>query len=671
MSKIVALLGNPNVGKSTVFNELTGLKQHTGNWPGKTVDVAMGEFTYDSETVKVVDLPGAYSLLAHSPEEEVTRDYIAQESPDVIVVVCNGTCLERNMNLLLQSIEISRNVILCVNMIDEAKQKGIEIDKEKLEKMLGIPVVFTSAKNGVGIEEIKKAICDFSVKDKIYEITYPIDIEKKAIELQKILINKSQINPKWLSLRFLEGDVSIINKIKLSGSETELINNILADIDKLKISEEIMSVILIAAKNICNHCVKFTKLDYNIKDKKLDRVLTGKYFAVPIMILLLLMVFWITIFGANYPSQLLSVGFEKCQTILLNLFDALRIPPIIKGIFVEGIFGVLGWVVSVMLPPMAIFFPLFSLLEDSGYLPRIAFNMDKSFKKCSSCGKQSLTMCLGLGCNAVGVMGCRIIDSKRERLIAILTNNFIPCNGRFPSIIAIILMFAVSFNKGLLSGTLAAGILMGLILFGIFMTFLCSYILSKTVLKGMPSSFVLEMPSYRRPQFLRVIIRSTIDKTLKVLCRAIVVAAPAGAVIWLLANINVSGISILNHVTMFLDPFARWFGMDGVIITAFILGMPANEIVLPIALMAYVKVGTMVPLTNLFAIKEILVSNGWTLTTAICTVLFFIMHWPCATTLLTIKKETNSKKWTLLSAFIPTACGLLICFVINLVSKFF
>lgn len=664
-----ALLGNPNVGKSTVFNVLTGLNQHTGNWPGKTVELAKGEYEFENKKINVVDLPGAYSMMAHSGEEEVSRDYICFENPDVVIVVCNASCLERNMNLLLQTLEITQNVIACVNMVDEAKSKGIIIDREKLQKTLGIPVIFTTARDGVGMDSLKVAVNSFNIPDNPFPITYDKSIEEKAKEVMSVLCGDSKVNKRWLSLRLIEGDREIAKVAGVGDTTILKVDKLLKDFDNEAACEQIMESILLKAKDICKSCVQFTKDDYNVKDRKLDKIFTGKWTAVPIMLGLLGLVFWITISGANYPSQLLSSMFGRVQTWLGAAFDMIHAPVLLKGIIVDGVFGVLSWVVSVMLPPMAIFFPLFSLLEDSGYLPRIAFNMDKQFKKCSACGKQSLTSCLGLGCNAVGVMGCRIIDSPRERLIAIVTNNFMPCNGRFPTMIAIISMFLVGSISGFFQGVAAAGVLMCVILLGIVLTFLSSYFLSKTLLKGMPSSFVLEMPSYRRPQVMRVIVRSFIDKTLKVLWRAIIVAAPAGALIWMMGNTYIGGLSILNHVTAFLDPIGRLIGMDGILLTAFILGMPANEIVIPIALMAYMAKGTMVPFENLEAMRSVLVDNGWTIITAVCTILFSLMHWPCTTTLLTIKKETGSIKWTVLSALLPTICGFVICFLVNVILK--
>lgn len=381
------------------------------------------------------------------------------------------------------------------------------------------------------------------------------------------------------------------------------------------------------------------------------------------MILFFALIFWITITGANYPSQLLSDFFGIIESKLIYLFELVNSPNWLMELLVFGMYRTLAWVVAVMLPPMAIFFPLFTILEDLGYLPRIAFNLDGFFKKACTSGKQALTMCMGFGCNAAGVVGARIIDSPRERLIAILTNNFVPCNGRFPFLITIASIFIASSVSGIWSSILSTLSVITVIIIGIIMTFIISIILSKTILKGLPSSFVLELPPYRKPQFSKILVRSIFDRTLFVLGRAISVAAPAGIIIWLFANINIYGISILDHIASFLNPFATLMGLDGYILTAFILALPANEIVLPIILMSYMSGGILVQIEDIASISNILISNGWTILTAINVMLFSLMHFPCSTTLISIKKETGSWKWATLSFIIPTICGIVMCMI--------
>ncbi|NLF34685.1 MAG: ferrous iron transporter B [Clostridiales bacterium] len=595
--KVVALAGNPNVGKSTIFNSLTGMRQHTGNWPGKTVSLAQGVCRRMGRDFLLVDLPGTYSLDAHSAEEAVARDFILEHQSGVTVVVCDATCLERNLNLALQVISITARTVVCVNLMDEAKKKGISIDLTELSDLLGVPVVGTAAGRDVGLDSLMAQIAGVS-----------------------------------------DGSVPTVSGRFDPAMPTE---------DRVRLAERIAGA-----------AVRFTREDYARRDRRLDHILTNRLTGIPIMLSLLLLVFWITITGANYPSQFLSEVLFGFQDTLTALFHALGAPAWLHGALVLGVYRVLAWVISVMLPPMAIFFPLFTLLEDFGYLPRIAFMMDHAFQKAHACGKQALTMCMGFGCNAVGVTGCRIIDSPRERLIAILTNNFVPCNGRFPLLISIISMFFVGAGGSSLA---AALLLTCVILLGVALTFLMSRLLSATVLKGVPSSFTLELPPYRRPRVGQVIVRSVLDRTLFVLGRAVVVAAPAGLIIWACANVTVGDQSILLHCIGFLNPFARLLGMDGAILMAFLLGFPANEIVMPIILMTYLATGTLTDMGDLVALHALLKANGWTIVTAVCTLLFSLCHWPCSTTCLTIYKETKSLKWTLLSFALPSAAGMLLC----------
>ncbi|MGN0172857.1 MAG: ferrous iron transport protein B [Acutalibacteraceae bacterium] len=681
--KVIALAGNPNVGKSTVFNALTGMNQHTGNWPGKTVTNAYGYCSTKSNSYIMVDLPGTYSLMAHSSEEEVARNFICFGSPDAVVVVCDATCLERNLNLCLQTIEISKKVIVCVNLMDEAKRKNIKIDLNKISKRLGVPVVSTVARKKKSLDKLT-LLLDKAVSGEIEfnpkKIIYRDEIEEAIDIVEASLCNKDckGLNTRWLSLKLLDYDKSLFKEIdeylgKDFLADSDIINAVNkakkvlaeAEITSEKLKDEIVSAVVKSAEEICKGAVVYDKNKYSSVDRKIDKVLTSKRTGYPIMLALLAVVFWITISGANYPSQLLSSGLFYIQDRLTDLFQFLGAPDWLHGILVLGVYRVLAWVVSVMLPPMAIFFPLFTLLEDTGYLPRIAYNLDKPFKRCNACGKQALTMCMGFGCNAAGVVGCRIIDSKRERLLAILTNNFVPCNGRFPTIISIITMFFIGASGGFFSSVSSALLLTLIILFGVFITFFMTKLLSKTILKGMPSSFTLELPPYRKPQIGKVIVRSIFDRTLFVLGRAAAVAAPAGAVIWLMANINFDGGSLLNICADFLDPFARLIGLDGVILIAFILGFPANEIVIPIIIMAYMAQGSIMEFDNLMQMKELFVNNGWTVTTAVCTMMFSLLHWPCSTTLMTIKKETGSFKWAAVAAVLPTVTGIILCFVFS------
>ena len=630
---IVALAGNPNVGKSTVFNALTGMHQHTGNWPGKTVSNARGVYHYKDCEVTLVDLPGTYSLFASSVEEEIARDYLTGGEPNLVVCVTDATCLRRNLNLVLQIREITDRIVLCVNLMDEAKKKGIAPDLTKLSAELALPVVGTSARSGKGLGELCESVHNMAA-------AHPGTIPKPAAPDDSQPLNR-----------------------QTPDDGTKPLNRQTADDRARRIAAE--------SSRIYAACVTEKNSDPHSLDRRLDRILTSRRYGYPIMLLLLALIFWITISGANYPSALLSRFFTGLEQPMLSALAALHTSDTLAAMLVTGIYRTLAWVVSVMLPPMAIFFPLFTLLEDAGYLPRIAFNMDHCFKRCCAHGKQSLTMCMGFGCNACAVTGCRIIDSPRERLIAILTNNFVPCNGRFPTLIAIISMFFAGQIPGAAGTLVSALLLTGMILIGILTTLLISRLLSKTILKGVPSSFALELPPYRRPQFGQVIIRSVLDRTIFVLGRAVLIAAPAGLLIWILANTDMGGQSVLSHCTEFLDPFARLIGLDGVILMAFILGFPANEIVIPIIIMTYMAAGSLTELSSAAELHTLLTAHGWTVTTAVCTMLFSLMHFPCGTTCWTIKKETQSWKWTALAFLLPLAAGIVVCFAVSHILNLF
>lgn len=597
-------MGNPNVGKSTVFNVLTGMHQHTGNWCGKTVESAAGFCTCLGCTYYFVDLPGCYALSCRSMEETVSRDYLIQQNPDAVIAICDATCLEHNLNLVLQICSITPHVLLCINLMDEARKKQISIDFYQLKKELKIPVLGITARK----RQTRQQICQ---------------------HLPLALTNNS--------------GPSLYPDRTDSGQEATYIQQ---------------------AHSICAKAVMQKAPGAQTRDRTLDWLFTGKWTGFPIMLLCLLFLLWLTIAGANYPSVFLNSLFTKLEHILYALLSRTPLSKSLTELLIFGMYRVVSWVVSVMLPPMAIFFPLFTILEDFGYLPRIAFNLDACFERCRTCGKQCLTMLMGLGCNAAGVTGCRIIDSPRERLIAILTNSFVPCNGRFPTILAIFtLFFALDTSSPFLNALWLAFLLTSVLLLGFFMTFLTSRMLSGTLLKGVPSFFTLELPPYRRPQMLQVILRSLSDRTLHVLLRAITSAAPAGLLIWLLANLSISGNSLLYRISDFLDPAGRLLGLDGVILMAFFLGLPANEIIVPVMIMTYTFQTVLTDSQTLQSLSNTLIQNGWTIHTAVSMLLLTLFHWPCATTLLTIKKETCSLKWTAAAFLLPTLTGFSLCFL--------
>lgn len=674
-SFVVALAGNPNVGKSTVFNQLTGMNQHTGNWSGKTVSSACGYYRQGDREYLLVDIPGTYSYSARSAEEEIARDFMCFGNADAVIVVCDATCIERNLNIVLQSLEITKNIVVCINLMDEAHRKGIEINLRSLREELGVPVVGTSARNGKGLCDLFDEVAMCMANENASKIKYPEKYEHRIELVQKRTeeLTGTALG-RFFAIRALCGDTSFLTAFEknygINLSEDDEIKAVMEnDFSAEEFENSVTEHLVKRAGEICRKAVNGASSGYGERERQIDRVLTGKFSGIAVMVLFLFGIFWLTIEGANFISGFLSDILLGMEAPIARLLYYLNFPPQVVVPLTEGVWRILGWVVAVMLPPMAIFFPLFTILEDFGYLPRIAFNLDCAFKKCNACGKQSLTMCMGFGCNAVGVTGCRIIDSPRERLIAMLTNSFVPCNGRFPGFIALITVFFAGMGGGRFPAFISALFLTLIILIGVFVTFAASGLLSRTLLRGVPSSFTLELPPYRCPQIGKVIVRSVFDRTLFVLGRAIKAAAPAGLIIWLMANVTAGGETLLDICADFLEPAGRFLGLDGVILTAFILSLPANEIMLPLILMAYTSGGSITEIGSLEMLSGVLRANGWDWIQAACVMLFSLMHWPCATTLMTIKKESGSMKWTLVAFLLPTLFGVVSCFVFNLIAR--
>lgn len=692
----IALAGNPNTGKSTVFNALTGLRQHTGNWPGKTVTRAEGSFSFHDQRYRIIDLPGTYSLLSTSEDEEVARDFILFGKPDVTVIVVDASRLERNLSLALQILEITDKAVLCLNLMDEARRHHITIDTRTLSRDLGIPVVATSARTKEGIPDLLFAIEEvvsgkFQTKKQTY-IDLPKENAEAIAELQSALseLNPELPNTRWLAMRLIEGDESVQKGMEEGTFSAE--NNPEKQSRVLRIADEyhkilgdhyrndLVEAIYAQATALINASVStdFSARSFRI-DRAIDRVVTHKIWGFPIMFLLLAGVLWITIIGANYPSQWLSDLFVGwLYPLLKDGANALHFPWWLSGFLIDGVYLATTWVISVMLPPMAIFFPLFTLLEDFGYLPRVAFNLDKLFRTAGAHGKQALTMSMGFGCNAAGVVATRIINSPREKLIAIITNNFSLCNGRWPTQILIATLFIGALVPKQWSSTVSMLAVIGIAVLGIAFSFLTSWLLSKTLLKGESSFFVLELPPYRPPRFFQTLYTSVIDRTLIVLWRAIVFAAPAGAVIWLICNLQIAQQPIALWLIQGLDPIGVFIGLNGVILLAYIVAIPANEIVIPTVLMLTTMVlgqtavgegaGVLMEAST-SQVGVLLHAGGWTLLTAVNLMLFSLLHNPCSTTIYTIYKETQSKKWTLIATLLPVLYGIVVCFLVTLFAK--
>lgn len=659
MNKNILLVGNPNVGKSSIFNILTHSHEHTGNWTGKTVKLARKNIINTNYTL--IDLPGIYSLSSLSDEEIVAKDTLLFEQYEKIIYVMDSSNIEKNLHLLLQILEINKNIILCLNMVDELDIKGIKINDKKLSEILDIKVIRCSASKNIGIKELIESLDEESKSS--YNYIYDYNIEKGISDIFEYLTN--QFKSRFIALKLLEKDITLVDSIKTKYKLDIIdkdIQNYLMHVNSEEISDSVSNLLNNISKNIYNEVVEISK---EKEIGTIDKIFSKKIYALPIMFTIMFGIFFITIVLANYPSELLSLIFNKFEICLVNLSNILKIPSYIYEPIIYGIYRVVSFIVSVMFPPLVIFFFLFTYAEESGILPRLAFNFDKVFK-CSGChGKQALTICSGFGCNACAIVGSRIIDSKRDKLIAILTNSFIPCNGRFPMIIALITMFFTNSNN-----KLQVSLYLTLfVILAILISLLTSFILSKTLLKGYNGFFILELPDYKKVKFKKVLKNSLIYKSLSILKKAVLVSIPCGIIIYFMTNTTIGNLSLFKIASNFLEPFGKLLGLDGVILLSFFLALPANEIVLPIIIMGYLGSKNVPMISNYLTIKEVLINNSWTYMTALSTILFSIMHFPCGTTLATIKSEVGTK-WMIYSFFIPLVTGILFLFILNLLHGF-
>lgn len=635
IEKKIILVGNPNVGKSSLFNAFTSLNEHTGNWTGKTVEQAMGSFEYGEVKYTLVDLPGTYSLFYESEEEKVTRDYIVKGKYDATILVADASSLERSMELLLEVLDVTKEVILVLNLWDEVKKRKLSIDVEKLQEIFQIPVIPFSVKEGLGFARLKD--CMRSVCPSSYQVKHSLKIASYLQHRMK----KNYLNA-FLSLEELAYHPlysSFISKMDIIASYHR------------------------EAEDICSKVIDRREEKESRIDFILNCLFANPFSAVFVLFLFLFIILFLTISFSNLPSDMLFQFFSFLEKPLYSFLSFL--PSSLVDFLVLGGYRTLYFVISVMMPPMMIFFPLFSLLEEIGFLPRIAFQLDKPFCKCGSSGKQCLTMCMGLGCNAVGVTGARIMETKKMKVLSILTNSLMPCNGRFPMILTMISLFLVK-KSGLQGNVLSAVILTLVLCFALIISLLATKFLNHFILKGEEPIFIFELPHFRIPKITKTIILSWKEKAFHILKRAMVVAFPAGLVFYLFTHVYIGDSSLFQASIHFLNPVGHFLGIDGAIILAFLFGFPANEIVLPILFLAYSGGNVLEEIASLEELRMMLIQHGWSLVTVLCFLALSICHFPCATTMLTIKKETQSFFYTLIAFVLPSLIGIVLCFIISM-----
>ncbi|MCD6290635.1 MAG: ferrous iron transport protein B [Anaerolineae bacterium] len=687
---IIALTGNPNVGKSTLFNALTGQRQHTGNWPGKTVELAFGEFEFRGESVLVVDLPGTYSLAAQSPEEVVARDFVIQGGADVVIDVVDATNLERNLNLALQLFELTDQVVVALNLIDEAERSGIHVDAQALSEVLGVPVVPIVARDNEGVSTLVATALDVAHGRRVphpARVDYGLALERAINQLAE-RIRSLGLNgrSRWVALKLLEDDPEItaafragdISACCLARRKDILYGDavvgqpvdprlpeILSEAEAIAegmtpdARVEIVRRRYVFAHEAVQRAVRRTSTFHAGLTDRLDRIVTHRLWSWPIMLAMLALVFWITIKGANIPSEWLAAGFDWLAHVARAFLEGINAPWWVEGLLVDALIVGLGAVISVMLPPMVIFFTAFALMEDWGFLPRVAFNLDRLMRMVGSQGKQCLVCAMSYGCNITGVMSARIIDNEKDRLVAILTSPLIICNGRFGA--GIVLVMTLFRERALF-------VMLSLVLLSLGAVFLATFALNNTIFRDEPGGFVLELPPYRMPQIGPVVWRVLVDKVGDTMLRAVEIAAPTVILIWLMGNFprgapfEQTPIGWLVHA---LAPLGRPWQLSGEAMTALLFTLPAKEIVVPSLAMTY---GLQSSLSDSRAVLDYLAAS-WTPLTAYTFMVFYMLYLPCLVTTWATWRETRSLKWTAMGILVPLTVATVITTIVFQVGR--